>query len=660
MIPAVSETASARQQLRILFVEDSLADAELCLRELRKAGFDVTADVVQAPEEFDTHVSSNSYDLVLADYNLPHWTGIDALKHLQKQDKGIPFILVTGTLGEETAVECIKQGATNYVLKDGLTRLPVAVRHALEEKALRDERKRTEQKLRLQATALESAANGILITDREGTIIWANPAFTFLTGYTLEEVIGQNPRILKSGTQDPSFYESLWSTILAGQVWWGEVINRRKDGSLYTEDQTITPVRDENGEVSYFVAVKQDISERKRMEEALRESETRFRTLAQGSPVGIFRTDATGHCIFLNERGGEITGLSPEAAIGYSWTQRVHPDDRDRVLAEWNTALEKNLPFGSEYRFEHPDGGTTWVFGQALPEKGPAGEITSYVGTITDITERKRAEEELQATQLQLIQSARFESVGQLAAGVAHEVKNPLTIIQFGLGYLSQALPTTEDDNVAQVLEKMEKAVKRADRVIKGLLDFSASSTLKIMPGDLNAVVEQSLLLVHYETVRAHVTVVKAPAKTLPPINLDRHKIEQVFVNVFINAIQAMPGGGTLTVKTAAKAFSALHPGVKRRRTDSFPSGATVVVVEVDDTGTGIPAESLHRVFDPFFTTKPIGEGTGLGLSVTQKIMELHGGIIDIRNRREGGVRVTLVFPADGGQDDGQETNTAH
>jgi len=659
MIPAVSETASAQQQLRILFVEDSLPDAELCLRELRKAGLEVTADIVQTSEEFDKHLSSNPYDLVLADYNLPRWTGIDALKHLKNQDKGIPFILVTGTLGEETAVECIKQGATDYILKDSLTRLPVAIRKALKEKALREERKRVEQKLRLQATALETAANGILITDREGTIIWANPAFTFLTGYTTEEIIGQNPRILKSGKQDSSLYKSLWSTILAGQVWQGEVINRRKDGTLYTEEQTITPVRDEKGEVSYFVAVKQDITERKRMEEALRESEVRFRTLAHGSPVGIFRTNATGHCIFLNERGSETIGLSPEEAMGYGWMHRVHPDDRDRVLAEWHTSLEKNIPFRSEYRFERPDGGISWVFGQALPEKGPGGEITSYVGTITDITDRKRAEEELKSAQLQLIQSAKFESVGRLAAGVAHEVKNPLAIIQYGLGYLSQALSTTADDKVAPVLEKMGNAVQRADRVIRGLLDFSASSTLEIMPGDLNALVEQSLQLVHYETVRARVTVVKALAEGLPPIKVDPHKIEQVFVNIFINAIQAMPGGGTLTVTTAAKPLSALHPGVRRRRTDVFPSGATAVVVEVDDTGSGIPAETLDRVFDPFFTTKPVGEGTGLGLSVTQKIMELHGGIIDIRNRKSGGVCVTLVFPADGGRDDGQEANTA-
>jgi signal transduction histidine kinase len=274
------------------------------------------------------------------------------------------------------------------------------------------------------------------------------------------------------------------------------------------------------------------------------------------------------------------------------------------------------------------------------------------------VRERRRAEEELKATQLQLIQSEKFESVGRLAAGVAHEVKNPLAIILQGLAYLSQAFLTTEDDNVALVLEKMDKAVRRADRVTRGLLDFSAQSAVEVTPTELNAVVEQSLLLVEHESVRAHVAVVKELGEDLPPLKLDRQKIEQVFVNLFMNAIQAMPEGGTLTVRTHAKQRTEPGPNVGRRETDPFRAGKFRVVAEVEDSGTGIPDEKLHRVFDPFFTTKPTGQGTGLGLTVTRKIIELHQGIIDIRNRQEGGVRVTLTFKAEGGHDDAEETRS--
>ncbi|MFQ5847597.1 MAG: PAS domain S-box protein [Candidatus Methylomirabilales bacterium] len=273
------------------------------------------------------------------------------------------------------------------------------------------------------------------------------------------------------------------------------------------------------------------------------------------------------------------------------------------------------------------------------------------------VIRRERAEEELRTAQLQLIQSAKFESVGQLAAGVAHEVKNPLHIIQQGLAYLARASLTPEDDKVDVILERMDNAVKRADRVILGLLDFSVSSAIDLSPAELNAAVEDSLLLVRHELVKAHVTMVTELGEDLPLIKLDRQKIGQVFVNLFMNAIQAMPAGGTLTVRTYAKELTEFGRDVGHRKTGQLQMGQITVVAEVEDTGTGIPPEKLGRVFDPFFTTKPIGEGTGLGLSVTRKIIELHGGTIDITNREEGGVRVTLTFRAGGGRDDAKKTD---
>jgi len=252
--------------------------------------------------------------------------------------------------------------------------------------------------------------------------------------------------------------------------------------------------------------------------------------------------------------------------------------------------------------------------------------LTIFATRVGVELERKRAEEELRATQLQLMQSAKLESVGRLAAGVAHEVKNPLAIIQQGTAYLSQASFATDEDTVALVLEKMENAVNRADGVVRGLLDFSAPTSVEVRPAELNAVVEQSLLLVKHELVKAHVSVDKVLGENLPLLKLDRHKIEQVFVNLFMNAIQAMPEGGMLTVKTATKKLTELGSDVGRRKTDGFRIGETLFVVEVEDTGTGIPDEELVRVFDPFFTTKRTIKGTGLGLSVTQKIIELHRG----------------------------------
>lgn len=251
---------------------------------------------------------------------------------------------------------------------------------------------------------------------------------------------------------------------------------------------------------------------------------------------------------------------------------------------------------------------------------------------------------DLQSTQMQLIQAEKLESVGRLAAGVAHEVKNPLAVILMGTEYLTKRLADV-DGTTQSVLRDMSEAVKRADRVIKGLLDFSASRELEVGPQALQPIIGQALLLVKHELMRGRVTAVARVAKDLPPLALDQQKIEQVFVNLFTNAVHAMPEGGTLTVTTAVTRCAEVGHGVGRRATDRFRVGEEAVTVTVEDTGAGIPADKLPKIFDPFFTTKPPGEGTGLGLTVTQKIIELHGGTIAVANRPEGGVRVTMLLP---------------
>jgi PAS domain S-box-containing protein len=266
-----NEAAVAERLLRLLVLEDRPADAELCLRELRRGGFEVSAEIAGTREEFVAHLQAGEYDLVLADYRLPGWNGMAALEELRRLGKDIPFILVTGSLGDELAVDCIQQGAADYVLKDRLARLPVAVRRALETRRLQEERARAEaERTRLMA-AIEQAAEAVVITDPEGRIEYVNPAFSWITGYSREEALGQTPRLLKSGQHPPEFYRLLWETITSGKVWQGEMVNRRKDGTLYPEEMTITPVLAAGGKISNYIAIKQDVTERKRAETQLRE-----------------------------------------------------------------------------------------------------------------------------------------------------------------------------------------------------------------------------------------------------------------------------------------------------------------------------------------------------------------------------------------------------
>jgi len=386
-------------------------------------------------------------------------------------------------------------------------------------------RKLVEDQLRLQATALQSIASAVAIADTVGTILWINPAFTKLTGYPQDEAIGRNVRLLKSGAHDKQFYRQIRDTITAGKVWSGEMVNRRRDSQPYIADLSITPVRDTTGEVTRFVFVQRDITERKHAEEQLQQ---------------------------LNA-------------------------DLARSQSELLAAFE----------------------------------------------DLKQSNAQLIQTQGHLIQAEKLESIGRLAAGIAHEVKNPLAILLMGVSYFEDAASPT-NPVTESVLHDMRDAVERADAIVRELLDYASPRQLETTVEDLNAVVQRALRLVHHEFNVSHIAVIREFTDHLPPCTIDRIRIEQVFINLLINACQAMAQGGTLTVRTRTRDHD--------------------VVVEVLDTGRGIPAEALPKIFDPFFTTKPVGVGTGMGLAVAKQILLQHAGDLELANRPTGGVHATVTF----------------
>ncbi len=258
-----------------------------------------------------------------------------------------------------------------------------------------------------------------------------------------------------------------------------------------------------------------------------------------------------------------------------------------------------------------------------------------------------RANEELQITQLQLIQAEKLESIGRLAAGVAHEVKNPLGLLLLGVDYLSQGI-LPDDPNLPTILQQMRDAVGRADRIVRGLVDFSSQRALTREPTDLASVIEAVLLLAKHEIVRSNTTVDVQIRDGLPLVFLDMSKFEQVLINLVINAIQAMESSKSrhLEIHAWEETLSNVSRNEGARTRELFRSGDRVVILEIRDSGPGIAPSDANRLFDPFFTTKATGKGTGLGLSVARRIIELHSGTLSLKNRTgESGAVARIVLP---------------
>ena len=791
--PPVSKPSASSRPLRLLIVEDTPADAELAVATLKRSGYALSFDVVDSREEFQKRLQQTDYDLILSDHNLVTWTGTDALEILQKSGKDIPLVVLTATLGDEAAVDYVKRGAADYILKHRLDRLPVAVGRVLQERAhregasrlqeqilagkreweltfdtvpdpilvldeecriqranraaaeafglefsqmlgkhcyevvhglstehpdcphvlmrqtgrearrdiaeprlnkifqttptpLRDssgrirgcthvmhditdrkrseralsesearyrrlfesakdgililaadtgqvedvnpflmdllgysreemlgksvwdfgelkdvlasksafqklqlqeyvryedlpletrdgrridvefvsnlylvedrkvvqcnirditDRKRSEAQLHLQSAALESAANAILITCRNGEITWVNPAFTRLTGYSLEETLGKNARLLRSGVHPPELYAQLWKTILAGNVWQGEMTNRRKDGSLYFEEMTVTPVRDARGEISHFIAIKQDVTARKRAED-------------------------------------EVLKLNSELE------QRVR--DRTRELEQANAELD-----------------------------------------------RRRLDAE---------RTNRFKD--QFLSTMSHELRTPLNAV---MGF-SELLA---DERYGPLSKRQQRYVghirsggQHLLHLINDVLDLS-----KIEAGRMELAIESVAVEPAVEEVvselrpLANKKSLVLSAECAPDLaaRADAMRFKQILVNLIGNAIKFTPEGGQVAV-------------LARLENDA-------VRVEVRDTGPGIPPEEQKRIFEAFVRLQRPGagpEGTGLGMAITQRLVEMHGGQLGLESELGKGSCFYISLPVAPGQPEArvQEPEVAH
>lgn len=385
-------------------------------------------------------------------------------------------------------------------------------------------------------------------------------------------------------------------------------------------------------------------------------------TVIDNLPVGLFAKDASDSFRFVlwNKKQEEITSIPCEQALGKNDYELFSPDSAEyfRQVDELVIARKRKFEVSEEI-IDTPESGEVWLHTIKVPIDDVEGRRTLVVGISEDITEQVHAREqlaalnenlteanqELQVTQMQLIQAEKMESVGRLAAGVAHEVKNPLALLLLGVEYLSGGIDPC-DPNVEDILTEMREAVERADKIIRGLVDFSSQRQLAMEATQLPALIEHSLLLVRHELKKGNVAVDTRYEEGLPDLQIDCAKFEQVLVNLLINAVHAMEDRvkPKIEIQVSASKLEGVERDEGLRTAHHLRNGDDVVVLKLKDNGGGISDENLQKIFDPFFTTKATGIGTGLGLPVVRKIVELHNGWIDVKNRLLGGVQITITL----------------
>lgn len=381
-------------------------------------------------------------------------------------------------------------------------------------------------------------------------------------------------------------------------------------------------------------------------------------------PVAVFAKDATNGFKFVlwNKKQEEVTTIRAEKGLGKNDYDLFSEESAD-YFRQVDLAVIKrdSLMQVPEEIIETKNGREVHLRTIKIPVHDKETGRVLVVGISEDITEQVKSREqlerlnrhlvqanqELQKTQMQLIQAEKLESIGRLAAGVAHEVKNPLAMLLLGVDYLSQGIDPG-DPNIEKILKQMRGAVERADRIVRGLVDFSSQRALSREATRLNRVIDEVLLLVKHELTRANVQVEVDLEGDLPHVYLDMSKFEQVLINLIINAVHAMSDSPAkaLRIRAWSESLETVVKNEGARKREVFRIGDRVVVLEIRDNGSGIAPTDAGRLFDPFFTTKATGVGTGLGLSVARRIVELHGGELTLENHGDGpGAVARLILP---------------
>ncbi|AFZ13783.1 PAS/PAC sensor hybrid histidine kinase [Crinalium epipsammum PCC 9333] len=578
-------------------------------------------------------------DLVLTDVMMPGLDGFGVLQELRNdpQLRKVPIILLSARAGEEARVEGLEAGADDYLIKPFSAReLLARVEAALKMARLREEAMQREQGLRIEAEVakahLETVLSGIqdqfYVLDREWRYTFVNDRVAKTVGYSKEDLLGKNIWELFPDVTSSLFAQELHRAVKEQTVVRFEYFypswQRWFENRVYPFNEGVT----------IFVT---DISDRKQAEKALRESEERFRNMADNAPFMVWVTDPTGYCTYLSQSWYEFSGQTEATGLGFGWVDAVHPEDREYAKKTFLTANERGDAYRAEFRLRRKDGEYRWVIDAAHPWVGVDGQFKGFIGSVIDISERKQAEAERDRL-LQLEQAARKEAEtanrvkDEFLAVLSHELRSPLNPI---LGWTKLLQSRKYDEQFTKrALETIERNAKLQTQLIEDLLDVSrilqGKMVLNIAPVNLVTTITSAI-----ETVRLSAEAKQIQIQTLFTAHVgqvmgDAVRLQQIVWNLLSNAIKFTPSGGQVIICLEQVGMN--------------------IQIQVKDTGKGIKPEFLPYVFEYFRqedgkTTRKFG-GLGLGLAIVRYLTELHGGTVQAESLgEEMGATFTVTLP---------------
>ncbi len=879
--------------LRVLIVEDSEDDADLVLIHLKRADYDIYSERVQTSATLKAALAKNQWDIIISDFQMPTFTGLGALKILKETGLDIPFILVSGTIGEDLAVESMLAGVNDYLMKDNLTRLVPAIERELNEAAQRRARKQaeidlkeSEKRLKLALTAAgmgvwewnllndeiylspecyevlrisefggnlsafrefvhpddaesvtlkassaienhtiyidefrvlnhsgiefwlanravteysedgipcrmigtvlditerrkleqnvlasetrfrtlsENTVAGVTLCEASGKLIYVNDAYLSIVGYSREDfengqLDGQEitvaeyreadqmalaksraegksepyekEYICKDGSRVPVLlavalsnldgHEYFISAILditerkkaekehreseenfralvqatAQRVrsagvngenenflsWWTDLTGQTSEdaknfgwlAAVHPEDRESTrqawllalenfelfnviyrilivngeyhyfavrgvPVFNEDGSFRQWIGTFTDITERKKAEVSLRESENRLQLAITAAKMGIWEWDVAKNNLFWSDMNYQIYGREIPVTNISDFINMVHPEDAEKVWAETQKAVDENSVFESEFRIIRSSSEIRWVNTRAIPGYDESGKPDKFLGVTLDFTERKNAQDALFKSEENLRQAQKLESIGRLAGGIAHDFNNMLTIIN---GYSDMILQRMHhDDPLRRKIEEIKKAGERSSALTNQLLAFSRRQILQPKVLQINEIISETTSMLQ-RLIGEDIHLISKLNQDVDQIKADPNQISQVLMNLTVNARDAMPEGGTIFIKTEnvhfAEDYHNQHIEIKM---------GDYVCLTVTDIGTGMEQNTLEHIFEPFFTTKDIGVGTGLGLATVYGIVSQSGGQIIVDSEVGTGTSFRIYLP---------------